>query len=174
MSGGMRQRVAIALALACEPQVLIADEPTTALDVTVQAQILKLLAGLSDASGTAVVMITHDIGILEGFAHMVAVMYGGRLMEVGPVAAVLEAPLHPYTRALLRARPGRAPDAARRRLPMIAGTPPDLLQARRGCPFAPRCDIVLQHCADTPAVLEGSDARRVACHAARGQADSLP
>jgi oligopeptide/dipeptide ABC transporter ATP-binding protein len=173
MSGGMRQRVAIALALACAPQVLIADEPTTALDVTVQAQILKLMAALSDELGTAVVMVTHDIGILPGFAHHVAVMYGGRLMEVGPVAEVLAAPEHPYTRALLAARPGRAPTAARRRLPVIAGTPPDLLASRAGCPFAPRCVVVLPVCTEIRPAMVAAGSRRVACHAVRADAGAL-
>ena len=166
LSGGMRQRVAIALALACAPQVLIADEPTTALDVTVQAQILRLLVDLSGASGTAVIMITHDIGILPGFAHKVAVMYGGRVMEAGPVAEVLGAPQHPYTRALLRARPGRAPSEARRRLPVIAGTPPDLLRQRRGCPFAPRCELALPLCTEVEPPMIAKGATRVACHLA--------
>jgi peptide/nickel transport system ATP-binding protein len=166
LSGGMRQRVAIALALACASKVLIADEPTTALDVTVQAQILQLLAGLSDRSGTAVIMITHDIGILPGFAHKVAVMYAGRVMEAGPVAAVLGAPQHPYTRALLQARPGLAPGAPRRRLPVIGGAPPDLLAPRRGCPFAPRCALATPLCRETAPETVISGESRVACHAA--------
>ena len=165
ISGGMRQRVAIALALACEPQVLIADEPTTALDVTVQAQILKLLVALSERSRTAIIMITHDIGILPDFANQVAVMYAGRLVEVGPVAQVLSTPLHPYTRALLRAQPGRHPSMARRRLPVIGGTPPDLFRSRRGCPFAPRCDVALPHCTGTEPAMTQIRQRRVACHA---------
>lgn len=166
MSGGMRQRVAIALALACAPKVLIADEPTTALDVTVQAQILNLLVSLSDDLGMAVIMITHDIGILHDFAHQVAVMYGGRLMEVGPASEVLSDPAHPYTRALLKAQPGRAPDAPRRRLPMIAGTPPSLAGQQRGCPFAPRCDVALPHCSTLRPEKQSSGSRHVACHLA--------
>lgn len=164
LSGGMRQRIAIALALACEPRVLIADEPTTALDVTVQAQILDLLVNLSERSGTAVIIITHDIGILPDFAHKVAVMYGGRLMEAGTVAQVLNAPRHPYTQALLRARPGRSSTEGRRRLPIIGGAPPDLMRKQQGCPFAPRCDVALPHCGQIRPETTLIDGRRVACH----------
>ena len=164
LSGGMRQRIAIALALACEPRVLIADEPTTALDVTVQAQILNLLVNLSEQSGTAVVIITHDIGILPDFAHKVAVRYGGRLMETGTVAQVLTTPRHPYTQALLRARPGRSAVEGRRRLPIIGGAPPDLLRKQQGCPFAPRCEVALPHCGQIRPKTTLIEGRTVACH----------
>jgi oligopeptide/dipeptide ABC transporter ATP-binding protein len=164
LSGGMRQRVAIALALASRPRVLIADEPTTALDVTVQAQILRLLVGLSQDMRTAIIMITHDIGILPGFADRIAVMYAGRVMESGPINEVLRTPRHPYTRALLRARPGRDPAAPRRRLPIIGGAPPDLLQPRRGCPFAARCTFALPVCGDVEPPTVSNGRSGLACH----------
>jgi peptide/nickel transport system ATP-binding protein len=138
-SGGMRQRVAIAMALACEPDVLIADEPTTALDVTTQAQILDLVAGLRERLGTAVVWITHDLGVVAGIADTVAVMYGGRIVEHGPVDAVFGTPGHPYTRALLAARPGPANRATD--LMAIPGAPPSPLDLPPGCAFWPRCPV---------------------------------
>ncbi|MFE9873793.1 ABC transporter ATP-binding protein [Micromonospora sp. NPDC005686] len=138
-SGGMRQRVAIAMALACEPDLLIADEPTTALDVTTQAQIIELVAELQARLGTAVVWVTHDLGVVAGIADTVAVMYGGRIVEQGPVDAVFDTPTHPYTRALLAARP----DPSRRGEDLVAipGSPPSPLDLPPGCAFWPRCPV---------------------------------
>ncbi|WBC15902.1 ABC transporter ATP-binding protein [Micromonospora sp. WMMA1998] len=138
-SGGMRQRVVIAMALACEPDLLIADEPTTALDVTTQAQIVELVADLQRRLGTAVVWVTHDLGVVAGIADTVAVMYGGRIVEQGPVDAVFDTPTHPYTRALLAARP----DPSRRGEDLVAipGAPPSPLDLSPGCAFWPRCPV---------------------------------
>ncbi|MBY8875626.1 ABC transporter ATP-binding protein [Micromonospora sp. PLK6-60] len=138
-SGGMRQRVVIAMALACDPALLIADEPTTALDVTTQAQIVELVAGLQERMGTAVVWITHDLGVVAGVADTVAVMYGGRIVEHGPVDDVFAAPGHPYTRALLAARP--RPGHRDADLPAIQGSPPSPLDLPAGCAFWPRCPV---------------------------------
>ncbi|MGW7414233.1 ABC transporter ATP-binding protein [Streptomyces sp. NPDC054863] len=137
-SGGMRQRAMIAMALACEPDLLIADEPTTALDVTVQAQILELIARLQQDRGLGVVMITHDLGVVARVAHDVLVMYGGRAAEQAPVDDLFAGPAHPYTRGLLDSLP-RLDDADDAPLRAIAGSPPSLLTPAAGCAFAPRC-----------------------------------
>ncbi|MFD9884387.1 ABC transporter ATP-binding protein [Streptomyces alboflavus] len=137
-SGGMRQRVMIAMALACEPDLLIADEPTTALDVTVQAQILDLIARLQQDRGLGVVMITHDLGVIARVAHDVLVMYGGRAAEQAPVDTLFATPAHPYTRGLLDSLP-RLDDADDEPLRAIPGSPPSLLAPAPGCAFAPRC-----------------------------------
>jgi oligopeptide/dipeptide ABC transporter ATP-binding protein len=138
ISGGMRQRVVIAMALACNPQLLIADEPTTALDVTIQAQILALIKSLQAELGTAVLLITHDLGVVAQVADDVAVMYLGRIVEQGPLRNVIKHPRHPYTRGLLQSRPNL--DGVRReRLPSIEGTVPSLTAIPAGCPFHPRC-----------------------------------
>jgi oligopeptide transport system ATP-binding protein len=164
-SGGMRQRIMIAMALLCRPRLLIADEPTTALDVTVQAQILQLLTEVRRDFGTAVILITHDLGIVAGFCDRVMVMYGGQIMEEAPTEALFSAPAHPYTAGLLRAVPRLDRDDAA--LLTIAGEPPDMSRLPPGCPFSPRCAQALEHCATTrpPLTAQGPDRRR-ACHLA--------
>ncbi|GAA3868790.1 ABC transporter ATP-binding protein [Streptomyces sedi] len=164
-SGGMRQRVMIAMALVCDPDLLIADEPTTALDVTVQAQILDLLMELQQEFGSAIIMITHDLGVIAGVADDVLVMYGGRAVERGTVHEVLAAPRHPYTWGLLTSMPRLTADVDKELVP-IAGSPPSLLTPPPGCPFAPRCTFVDEvgdgRCAtERPALPEG---RGAACH----------
>ncbi|AXC50639.1 ABC transporter ATP-binding protein [Paracoccus suum] len=139
LSGGMRQRVMIAMAIACEPKLLIADEPTTALDVTIQAQILELLDRLQKQLGLAIVLITHDLGVVAGLCHRVAVMYAGRIVETGGVDQIFEAPAHPYTQGLIRSTPSLEDQQAR--LVAIDGSPPSLLHPPPGCPFLPRCPI---------------------------------
>jgi oligopeptide/dipeptide ABC transporter ATP-binding protein len=152
MSGGMRQRVAGAIAIACDPKVLIADEPTTALDATTQLQYLQMLRELQAASTLAIVFITHDFGIVASMCDRVAVMYAGHIVEVGEVTAIFSRPSHPYTKALLRAVPTL--DADIERLETIAGQPPALDALPPGCPFAPRCPLVHDRCLETypPAV----------------------
>jgi oligopeptide/dipeptide ABC transporter ATP-binding protein len=137
LSGGMRQRVSSAIAMACAPRLLIADEPTTSLDVTIQAQYLDLLKEVQAATGVAVILVTHDFGIVAANADRVAVMYAGRIVEIGTTLDVFDRPAHPYTRALLRCLPGV--DVTHRRLVEIGGQPPDLARLPPGCPFAPRC-----------------------------------
>ncbi|MDT0265442.1 ABC transporter ATP-binding protein [Streptomyces sp. DSM 44915] len=164
-SGGMRQRVMIAMALVCDPDLLIADEPTTALDVTVQAQILDLLLELQQEFGSAIIMITHDLGVIATVADDVLVMYGGRAVERGTVREVLGAPRHPYTWGLLTSMPRLTADVDEELVP-IAGAPPSLLSPPPGCPFEPRCAFVDEvdggHCAtDRPALPPG---RGAACH----------
>jgi peptide/nickel transport system ATP-binding protein len=164
-SGGMRQRVMIAMALACNPGVLIADEPTTALDVTVQAQIFDLISALRERTGTAVILITHDMGSIAEMADRVAVMYAGRIVEEGTVSDVLQQPLHPYTQGLIACAPGRRTAAFGEPLEEITGTVPSLLERRDGCAFADRCRHAMPKCrVGLPAetVLDGG-ARRVLC-----------
>jgi oligopeptide transport system ATP-binding protein len=162
-SGGMRQRVMIAMALLCKPAVLIADEPTTALDVTVQAQILDLVRELRDEMGTAVLLITHDLGVVAGIADEIAVMYAGRIVERGPTAELFARPRHPYTLGLLRCIPRL--DADPGRLTAIPGRPPELDRRGAGCDFAPRCGFVLERCrSDRPALRAAGTEHGTACH----------
>jgi peptide/nickel transport system ATP-binding protein len=164
-SGGMRQRVMIAMALACNPGVLIADEPTTALDVTVQAQIFDLISDLRDRTGASVVLITHDMGAVAEMTDRVAVMYAGRIVEEGSVEEVLEEPLHPYTQGLIACAPGRRTAARGEPLEEIPGTVPSLLERRGGCAFADRCKHVQPRCRELqPAELRiAGGRRRVVC-----------
>ena len=144
-SGGMRQRVMIAIALACNPQLLIADEPTTALDVTIQAQVLELMKGLSKEFGTAVMLITHDLGVVAGTCEHVNVMYAGHVVESAPVSQIFDTPAHPYTVGLLHSIP-RLNEARGAKLTPIAGQPPDLSKEIIGCPYATRCPKVQSRC----------------------------
>jgi oligopeptide/dipeptide ABC transporter ATP-binding protein len=173
LSGGMRQRVAIAMALACDASVLLADEPTTALDVTVQARILDLLRSVRAELGTSVVLVTHDVGVAAEIADEIAVMYAGRVVERGPVREVLGAPAHPYTQGLLRAnvRAGQ-----RERPTPIPGSPPNLAQLPPGCSFQPRCALARAVCAERVPELHPvpgtHQARCVLTHAVAGTADN--
>jgi oligopeptide transport system ATP-binding protein len=161
-SGGMRQRVMIASALAMDPDVLIADEPTTALDVTVQAQVLRLLAEIQAERQMGLVLITHDLGVVAGVADDVTVMYAGRAVEQAPVVPVYTTPAHPYTRALLRSIPSASGTG---RLPVIPGRPPSPAAMPSGCPFHPRCDAVRDICrTETPPAAVPAEGRMSACH----------
>jgi peptide/nickel transport system ATP-binding protein len=155
LSGGMRQRVMIAMALSCHPRLLIADEPTTALDVTIQAQILDLLAGLQRRLGMALILVTHDLGVVAERADEVAIMYAGRIVERAPVAATFGRPLHPYTRGLLRSIPKVGAERTRR-LEAIPGLVPDLLRLPSGCHFRDRCACAITECATIDPPLEES------------------
>jgi peptide/nickel transport system ATP-binding protein len=148
-SGGMRQRVMIAMALSCSPRLLVADEPTTALDVTIQAQILAEIEDLRRETGVAVILVTHDLGVVAEVADRVVVMYGGRVVEEGALVDIFEDPQHPYTWGLLGSVP-RVDRARPERLPTIAGQPPSLLHPPRGCHFAPRCPHAFAQCQDVP------------------------
>ena len=164
-SGGMRQRAMIAIALAAAPRLLLADEPTTALDVTIQDQVLKLLLRLVDELGMALVLVTHDLGVVAETCDRMAVMYAGRICEVGPAAAVFGQPRHAYTDALLRAMPGDGP--ARGTLLSIPGQPPRLDRPVEGCAFAPRCGHAEALCTQvTPALAPQPEGQRAACYAA--------
>ena len=159
MSGGQRQRVVIAMAFACKPKVLIADEPTTALDVTLQAQILRLLVQLQEEEKTAVMMISHDIGAIASISQRIAVFYAGKIVESGPAVQVLQEPAMPYTKALLNA----LPDPSKGRLEAIKGQPPDFTTLGHDCAFRPRCAYAIDKCAQEPGLLQLSADHRAAC-----------
>jgi len=161
-SGGMRQRVMIAMALVTRPELLIADEPTTALDVTVQAQILELIRRLQSELGMAVIFVTHDLGVVAGLCDQVQVMYGGRVMETGPAREIFHTPMHPYTRALQRSIPALQPKGEE--LFTIPGLPPDVSKAIPGCAFAARCSFTVEACtAARPELAEASPGHAHAC-----------
>ncbi|MCC6647190.1 MAG: ABC transporter ATP-binding protein [Polyangiaceae bacterium] len=167
LSGGMRQRVMIAMALACEPEVLIADEPTTALDVTIQAEILALLSELQRSMGMAILLVTHDLGVVAEVASRVVVMYAGRVVERAPVEALFARPLHPYAAGLFRSIPpigASQRGEARRRLPTIEGVVPSLRELPRGCRFEPRCPERRPRCAEEEPPLTSQGERDVRCH----------
>ena len=156
-SGGMRQRVMIAMALSCNPKLIIADEPTTALDVTIQAQILELMRDLSEEFGTALVIITHNLGVVARYAHRVAVMYAGKIIETGLAVDIYHDPKHPYTIGLLNSVP-RLDEKERTRLEAIEGLPPDLIDLPAGCSFAPRCRYANERCLqEEPTLVEAAD-----------------
>jgi oligopeptide transport system ATP-binding protein len=162
-SGGMRQRVVIAIALSCDPQILIADEPTTALDVTIQAQILELLRDLQERIGTSVILITHDLGIVAQTAHRVAVMYGGKVVETGTVREIFYNPQMPYTWGLLSSIPLPTADRSQDLIP-IPGSPPDMSDPPEGCPFTPRCPYAMRICAEEmPGYTTFSAEHKAAC-----------
>jgi oligopeptide/dipeptide ABC transporter ATP-binding protein len=154
LSGGMRQRVMIALAIATGPRLLLADEPTTALDVTIQDQILALLARIREETAMAMILVSHDVGVIARDADVIAVMYAGRIVEHGAADAVLRSPRHPYTRGLLAAMPRLEPRRAGVPLVPIAGQPPDLTDLPPGCPFAPRCPEARPACAEVSMILD--------------------
>jgi peptide/nickel transport system ATP-binding protein/oligopeptide transport system ATP-binding protein len=162
LSGGMRQRVMIAVALACSPQVIIADEPTTALDVTIQAQIVEIVRELRERLGTAVIWITHDLGVIAGLADRVLVMYGGEIVEEAPVAELYARPQHPYTEGLLGSLPRL--DQKGQDLVNIKGQPPSLYQTPTNCSFAPRCPYVMERCRmENPPLIDIGNGRKTAC-----------
>ena len=162
-SGGMRQRVMIAMALSCNPRLIIADEPTTALDVTIQAQILELMRDLAVEFGTAMVIITHNLGVVARYAHRVVVMYAGKIVETGTAHDIYRNPRHPYTIALLNSVP-RLDATERVRLDAIEGLPPDLVDLPQGCSFAPRCKYAYERCTqETPVLVETDTNHTSAC-----------
>ncbi|MGD9763653.1 MAG: ABC transporter ATP-binding protein [Candidatus Binatia bacterium] len=173
LSGGMRQRVMLAIALACRPKLLIADEPTTALDVTIQAQVLDLLDALQQQLGMAVLLVTHDLGVVAERADRVAIMYAGRIVEGGSAAAVFSAPQHPYTRGLLASIPRVG--APRHRLEAIPGAVPDPLQLPSGCRFRDRCSDAIAACAEVdPELVEAATDHRAACILVRSGSAATP
>ena len=169
LSGGMLQRVMIAMGLICDPEILIADEPTTALDVTIQAQILELIQKLQAKTGMAVLFITHNLGVVAQLCHRVSVMYAGRFLEEGDTERVLQCPGHPYTKGLLESLP-RLDGREAGPLPFIPGAPPDPLTSPRGCPFAPRCPVCLPVCQTRFPEWREASGRRAACWQRKGGA----
>jgi oligopeptide/dipeptide ABC transporter ATP-binding protein len=164
LSGGMRQRVMIGMSVLCEPKLLIADEPTSALDVTVQAQILSLLRSLRGESGMAIILISHDLGVVAGLADRILVMYGGRVVETAPSNELLQRARHPYTDLLLKCVPNLR-EARKDRMPTLPGQAPDAAASERGCAFAPRCPRVTEHCrAERPPLRMIHESAQVACH----------
>jgi oligopeptide/dipeptide ABC transporter ATP-binding protein len=175
LSGGMRQRAMIAMALACNPQILIADEPTTALDVTIQAQILDLVLQLKAEFGAAIIMITHDLGVIAETTQRVVVMYAGKVVEEGPTRFIFKDSKHPYTQGLLRSVPvlGQRAKYGRARLSEIPGIVPSLYELPAGCSFHPRCPQAMSLCRETPPrLVEMEDHRKVSCHLYPGQQGS--
>jgi oligopeptide/dipeptide ABC transporter ATP-binding protein len=162
LSGGMCQRIMIAMALACAPRLLLADEPTTGVDVTIQYEVVRLLRELTERTGMAQVIISHDMGLVAEICDTVAVMYAGRVVEAAPVMALFDAPQHPYTIGLLACRPGLGSAGALRAIP---GSVPSLLELLAGCPFAPRCHRAQARCHEEPPALgAGPNGHHVACH----------
>jgi oligopeptide/dipeptide ABC transporter ATP-binding protein len=170
MSGGQRQRVVIAIAFACKPKVLIADEPTTALDVTLQAQILRLLRQLQEEEKTAVMLISHDIGAIASISQRIAVFYAGKIVEMGPATQVLQEPAMPYTKALLNA----LPDPAKDRLEAIKGQPPDFTTLGKECAFRPRCPYAIEKCAEEPPLIQLGADHKSACWRAEEVLKGIP
>ena len=165
LSGGLRQRAMIAIALSCDPDLLIADEPTTALDVTIQAQILDLLASLQEERGLGLLLVTHNLGVVAQVAHRVLIMYAGRIVEEAPVKELFKEPLHPYTEGLLASVPYSASGIRTRRLHSIPGSVPPLDALPQGCAFQDRCPRVMDVCRkDVPGFVQPEEGRRVACH----------
>ena len=172
-SGGMRQRVMIAMAMSCNPRLLIADEPTTALDVTIQAQILELIQDLSAQLGTAVIIITHNLGVVARYADRVNVMYAGKIIERGTALDIYENPQHPYTQGLLDSVP-RLDESRKQRLESIEGMPPDLMELPSGCAFRPRCRHAVERCAEeTPPLMAVGDGHTAACWVTAGAASEV-
>jgi len=173
LSGGMRQRAMIAMALSCNPSLLIADEPTTALDVTIQAQVLELMHGLRQQFNGAIMFITHDLGVIAGMADDIIVMYCGKIVESGPVLEIFKTPLHPYTIGLMRSIPSLI-DSGRQRLDTIEGVVPTTFSPIAGCAFAPRCSEVMEICRQkAPACLEVAPGHRTACFLHHATAEEM-
>jgi len=166
-SGGMRQRIVIAISLLTNPKLIIADEPTTALDVTIQAEIMSLLLELCEKENMGLILITHDLAVVSEVTQRIAVLYAGKVVEIGPTEGIINSPQHPYTRGLLRALPQMA--EGKRRLNQIPGMMPSLLNMPEGCPFQPRCDVRLDRCVrDIPGLTETGSGARVACFRCQG------